>query len=72
MAPLTNGIDSSEPHVLRSEEEYDAAVAELDGLLDRDPTPGRGSTSGWSCPASLSARTTKTTIRWVQRLRRKR
>src|SRR5438094_2608325 len=40
MTTLTKRIDFSEPHVLRTEEEYDAAVAELDALLDRDPTPG--------------------------------
>ena len=40
MTTLTKGIDFAEPHVLRTEEEYDAAVAELDALLDRDPTPG--------------------------------
>lgn len=27
------------PHVLRSEEEYEAAVAEIDRLLDLDPAP---------------------------------
>jgi len=40
MTTLTKGIDLSEPHVLRTEEEYDAIVAELDGLLDGDPTSG--------------------------------
>jgi HTH-type transcriptional regulator/antitoxin HigA len=30
---------STIPHVLRSEEEYDAAVAEIDRLLDVDPAP---------------------------------
>src|SRR5437870_2846397 len=34
MTTLTKRIDFSEPHVLRTEEEYDAAVAELDALLD--------------------------------------
>jgi len=32
-------IDISTPHVLRTEEEYDAAVAEIDRLLDLDPAP---------------------------------
>jgi HTH-type transcriptional regulator/antitoxin HigA len=30
-------IDIPAPHVLRTEEEYDAAVAEIDRLLDLDP-----------------------------------
>jgi HTH-type transcriptional regulator/antitoxin HigA len=33
-------LDFSKPHVLRSDEEYDAAVAEIDALLDRDVVPG--------------------------------
>lgn len=32
-------IDLQVPHVLRSEEEYDAAVAEINRLLDIDPEP---------------------------------
>ena len=32
-------IDLPTPHVLRSPEEYDAAVAEIDRLLDLDPRP---------------------------------
>lgn len=31
-------IDIPSPHVLRTQEEYDAAVAEIDRLLDLDPT----------------------------------
>ena len=33
-------LDFSRPHVLRNEAEYDAAVCEVDGLLDADPEPG--------------------------------
>lgn len=33
-------LDFSEPHVLRNEAEYDTAVAEVDALLERDPTAG--------------------------------
>jgi HTH-type transcriptional regulator/antitoxin HigA len=33
-------LDFSEPHVLRNEAEYDAAVAEVDELLERDPPEG--------------------------------
>jgi HTH-type transcriptional regulator/antitoxin HigA len=33
-------LDFSKPHVLRSEDEYEAAVQEIDALLDRDPSPG--------------------------------
>lgn len=33
-------LDFTKPHVLRNEEEYEAAVAEIDALLDRDPGPG--------------------------------
>jgi HTH-type transcriptional regulator/antitoxin HigA len=37
---MTLLLDSSKPHILRSEEEYDAAVAEIDLLLDRESVPG--------------------------------
>ena len=37
-------IDIPTPHVLRTQEEYDAAVAEIDRLLDLDPRP---STEGY-------------------------
>ena len=33
-------LDFTKPHVLRSEEEYEAAVAEIDDLLDRELEPG--------------------------------
>ena len=33
-------LDFSTPHVLRTAAEYDAAVAEIDILLDADPAPG--------------------------------
>lgn len=33
-------LDFSRPHVLRDEEEYEAAVREIDTLADRDPPPG--------------------------------
>ena len=33
-------LDFTKPHVLRNEEEYDIAVAEIDTLLDTDPQPG--------------------------------
>lgn len=33
-------LDFSKPHVLRSDEEHDAAVAEIDALLDCDIVPG--------------------------------
>lgn len=33
-------LDFSKPHVLRSEEEYDAAIAEIERLLDEDVEPG--------------------------------
>jgi len=32
-------LDFTTPHVLRNEAEYDAAVAEVDSLLARDPEP---------------------------------
>jgi HTH-type transcriptional regulator/antitoxin HigA len=32
-------IDIPTPHVLRTQHEYDTAVAEIDRLLDLDPTP---------------------------------
>ena len=32
-------LDFTKPHVLRNEEEYDIAVAEIDTLLDTDPQP---------------------------------
>ena len=37
---MTTLLDFSKPHVLRSEAEYAAAVAEIDALLDRDLVPG--------------------------------
>jgi HTH-type transcriptional regulator / antitoxin HigA len=37
---MTTLLDFSKPHVLRSGEEYDAAVAEIDLLLDREIVPG--------------------------------
>lgn len=37
---MTTLLDFSKPHVLRSDEEYDAAVAEIDALLDREIVPG--------------------------------
>jgi HTH-type transcriptional regulator/antitoxin HigA len=37
---MTTVLDFSKPHVLRSDEEYDAAVAEIDALLGRDIVPG--------------------------------
>ncbi len=33
-------LDARKPRVLRNNREYDAAVAELDGLLDQDPKEG--------------------------------
>jgi HTH-type transcriptional regulator / antitoxin HigA len=33
-------LDFTRPHLLRDEGEYDAAVAEIDRLLDLDPKPG--------------------------------
>lgn len=35
-------LDFTKPHVLRTEEEYDAAVGEIEALLDLDPEPGSG------------------------------
>ena len=37
---MTGVLDFTKPHVLRNEEEYDLAVAEIDNLLDADPPPG--------------------------------
>jgi HTH-type transcriptional regulator / antitoxin HigA len=36
----TGLLDFSKPHVLRSEAEYDAAIAEIERLLDEDVEPG--------------------------------
>ena len=33
-------LDFTKPYVLRNEEDYDCAVAEIDTLLDTDPQPG--------------------------------
>ena len=33
-------LDFSKPHVLRTEAEYDAAIAEIERLLDEDVAPG--------------------------------
>src|SRR6266496_2568723 len=40
MATLTELLDFSNPHTLRSEAEYDAAVAEIDALLELEPARG--------------------------------
>ena len=32
-------LDFTKPHILRDEEEYNAAVSEIDRLLDSDPPP---------------------------------
>ena len=37
---MTSMLDFSRPHLLRDDEEYDAAVAEVDTLLDLDPERG--------------------------------
>lgn len=37
---MTTKVDSTMPHLLRNEKEYDAAVAEIDALLDANPEPG--------------------------------
>jgi HTH-type transcriptional regulator/antitoxin HigA len=37
---MTALLDFSASHVLRSDEEYEAAVAEIDALLERDIVPG--------------------------------
>jgi HTH-type transcriptional regulator/antitoxin HigA len=37
---MSIALDFSKPHLLRSEEEYDAAIQEVDVLLDRDPERG--------------------------------
>ncbi|HEX4600643.1 MAG TPA: type II toxin-antitoxin system HigB family toxin [Gemmatimonadales bacterium] len=39
MAERMQRLDLSTPHVLRTEQEYDAAVAEIDALLDQDAAP---------------------------------
>jgi len=33
-------LDFTKPHVLRDEDEYTAAIAEIERLLDADPSPG--------------------------------
>jgi len=33
-------LDFTKPHLLRGDDEYDAAVREVDALLDLDPRPG--------------------------------
>ena len=40
MATLTELLDFSNPHTLRNEAEYDAAVAEIDALLELEPARG--------------------------------
>jgi HTH-type transcriptional regulator/antitoxin HigA len=37
---MTITLDFTKPHLLRGEDEYNAAVREVDALLDRDPQPG--------------------------------
>jgi HTH-type transcriptional regulator/antitoxin HigA len=40
MTVVMKRLDFSKPHILRNEKEYDAAVAEMDALLDRHPPVG--------------------------------
>lgn len=40
MKTATAILDFSQPHVLRNEKEYRAAVREIDALLDADAAPG--------------------------------
>lgn len=40
MATFAKRLDFSNPHTLRSDAEYDAAVAEIDALLDVEPARG--------------------------------
>jgi HTH-type transcriptional regulator/antitoxin HigA len=40
MATRTKRLDFSQPHTLRNEAEYDAAVAEIDALLELEPARG--------------------------------
>ena len=37
---MSGVLDFSQPHVLRNEEEYGAAIGEIGRLLDADPEPG--------------------------------
>lgn len=37
---MTTVLDAPRPHVLRTEEEYEAAIAEIERLLDEDSEPG--------------------------------
>ena len=37
---MPKSLDFAKPHVLRNEAEYNAAVVEVDRLLDADPQPG--------------------------------
>ena len=41
-------LDFTQPHLLRNEEEYDIAIAEIDALLDADPPLAPKGMSGWS------------------------
>ena len=36
---MTEQLDFTRPHVLRNEDEYNAALGEIDHLLDADPAP---------------------------------
>jgi HTH-type transcriptional regulator/antitoxin HigA len=40
MIMATGVLDFSKPHVLRTEAEYDAAIGEIERLLDEDVKPG--------------------------------
>lgn len=37
---MATTLDFTIPHLLRDEEEYDAAISEIRALLDADPAPG--------------------------------
>jgi hypothetical protein len=42
-------LDIATPHVLRTEAEYEAAVAEVDRLLRWTRSSGRTNTIAWNC-----------------------
>lgn len=37
---MTTVLDFTRPHILRTDEEYEAAIAEIERLLDEDPQAG--------------------------------
>lgn len=58
-------LDFTHPHVLRTEEEYDAAITEIEALLDRGAAAGTAEYERLEF-LSVLASTRRSTTRWSE------